>query len=48
MDFHTVKEKQQAVNGQEPGKEKEQKQEVKVTATDAGGDDSPELKKTIP
>jgi len=45
IDHHPGKEKQQAVNGQEPGKKKEQKQEVKATATDAGGDDSPELKK---
>lgn len=45
IDHHPGKEKQQAVNGQEAGKEKEQKQEVKATASDAAGDDSPELKK---
>ena len=44
IDQHPGKEKQQAVNGQEAGKEKEQKQEVKNTAA-AEGDDSPELKK---
>lgn len=44
IDHHPGKEKQQAVNGQEAGKEKEQKQEVKETPA-AEGDDSPELKK---